>query len=188
MKYKFSFNLVLTCIAMAPLLSIASSNHASLFIEDQALTMIFGNYERAHRISVWENMKFPTQDDKEYFFGKKAGIVSSVLFQAYEESGKEKVFLLTKTVPVGVPFECHACLPLLSAAVFVYDKARWHVESRNLFLMYEGEYGVSPKAQLILIENKHGASLEFKHWGDGATASEKVILIPEGEKIKVLRS
>jgi hypothetical protein len=55
----------------------------------------------------------------------------------------------------------------------------------RLPLTYEGEYGIPPKAKLILMKNnKHGVLLEIIHRGDGVTR-EKAFLIPKGEKIKV---
>ena len=36
----------------------------------------------------------------------------------YYENGKNKIFLLTKTIPTNIPFDCHACLPFIGAAVF----------------------------------------------------------------------
>lgn len=188
MKYKAYTILMLVSLLVAPLKVMSSNKAASLFFEVQAFAMVFNNYDETHRISVWEDMKLPTKQDKKYFWGKKTGIVSPVLFQSYEEDGKEKVFLLTKTIPVGIPFGCHACLPLLSAIVFVYDKEQWQIESKNLFLMFNGEYGVSPRTKLISFKNnKHGVLLEFEHRGNGLKV-EKILLMPKGEKIDILQS
>ena len=86
------------------------------FSEDQALTMVFGNYDPIQKTSVWKKMEFPSKEDvDEYFWKSRAGIVSSVFYQAYKENGKKKFFLLTKTIPLDIPYICHACLPLLGA-------------------------------------------------------------------------
>lgn len=186
MKLKLCIMLTITFIVISSFNAMASNNAASLFDEAQALSMIFNNYDSTHQISIWENMKFPREKEIIFFWRKKIGIVSNVLFQSYEENGKEKIFLLTKTIPVGIPFECHACLPLLSAAVFVFLKGHWQIESKNLFLMYEGEYGVSPKAKLVLMKNnKYGVLLEFEHRGDGVS-KEKALIMPRGSRIEVL--
>lgn len=188
MKLKLSIALMLVFVGISPLLVCAKNNLAPSFFEVQALSMIFGNYDNTHQISIWENIKFSTKEDEMLFWGKKTGIVSSVLFQQYEEAGKGKVFLVTKTTPVGSPFDCHACLPLLSAAVLVYENGDWRVESKNLFLTHDGEYGMSPKAKLVSMKNnKHGVLLEFEHSGNGVTR-ERVLLIPKKKTIMIVRN
>lgn len=152
--------------------------------EEEAFMMIYGNYDRIHKNSIWENMKFPNKEDADGFFEKKTGIVSSFLFQSFKESGEKKFFLLTKTIPVGIPFDCHACLPLLSATVFALAKDEWKIESQNLFLMYQGEYGELPIVKLITIGNdKVGLSLEYEHHGEVHT-KEMAFLIPYKKSIE----
>lgn len=150
--------------------------------EQEAFVMIFGNYNTVHQSSIWNNMNLGKQE-VDSFWEKRTGIVSKVLFQTYEENGNKKIILLTRTVPIGITFECHACLPLLSATVFIRNKGKWNIESQNRFLMYGGEYAISPQAKLISVgNNKHGLLLEFEHWGGGAN-KEIVILIPYKKSI-----
>lgn len=153
------------------------------FSEEQAFTMIFGNYDRTHKSSVWKNMKFPNKEDIDSFFEKKTGIVSSLFLESYKEGGKDKFFFLTKTIPIGAPFDCHACLPLISATVFAWDRTEWKVESQNLFLMYKGEYGEPPGVKLITIgRDKVGLSLEFDGHGEVHT-KELILLVPYKKSI-----
>lgn len=144
--------------------------------EQQAFVILFGNYDSVYKHAIWKNMKLPTKgvDD---FWKQKTGIASSVLFQSYTENGKNKFFFLTKTIPADIPFECHACLPLLSATVFSLDKGEWKIESQNPFLMYESEYGEAPAAKLISVgKDKAGVSLEFEHHDDGVRKSIAIII------------
>lgn len=153
------------------------------FSEEQAFVKIFGNYDRIHKISIWKNMRFPAREELDGFFEKKIGIVSKILFQSYKESGVDKIFLVTKTIPMDVPFNCHACLPLISATVFVLDRNEWKIESQNLFLMYKGEYGELPTLELITIgQDKMGLLLEFEGHGEVHT-KEVALLISYKNKI-----
>lgn len=128
-------------------------------------------------------MNFPEWDNG--YFATKTGMASAVLLQSYREGGKKKFFLITKTIPIEMPFECHACNPLLSAAVFAKSNGTWKIEAQNLFIMYEGEYGSSPKAELIQIGNdKFAAKLEYEHRFDMLLETEIALLIPYQDRIE----
>jgi hypothetical protein len=132
--------------------------------EEQALTMIFGNYNHTTKSANWVNIPFPNTEEMSSYFEEKKGIVRAIFFQPYYEDGKNKIFLLTKTIPTNIPFDCHACLPLIGATVFVRKKGHWEIESQNQFIMYDGEYGELPVAKLIPIgKDRFGLSLEFGH-------------------------
>ena len=132
--------------------------------EEQALTMIYGNYDLVSKSSNWVNIPFPDKEDASGYFEERKGLVRAIFFKSYRESGKNKIFLLTKTIPTNIPFDCHACLPLIGAAVFVIKRGHWEIEAQNQFIMYDGEYGELPIVKLISIgKDKFGLSLEFEH-------------------------
>jgi hypothetical protein len=132
--------------------------------EEQALKMIYGNYDPINKSSMWINISFPNKKDASGYFEERKGLVKAIFFQLYRENGKHKIFLLTKTIPTNIPFDCHACLPLIGAAVFVKKRAHWEIEAQNQFVMYDGEYGEIPVMKLIEIgKDKFGLSLEFEH-------------------------
>lgn len=134
------------------------------FSEEQALKMVYGNYDSINKSSTWVNIPFPNKKDASGYFEKRKGLVKSIFFKFYRENGKHKLFLLTKTIPTNIPFDCHACLPLIGAAVFVKKRAHWEIEAQNQFIMYDGEYGELPVMKLIEIgKDKFGLSLEFEH-------------------------
>lgn len=163
----------------------SSPRKPPLFTLDEASYMLFHHFDDEHQISVWEHIPFPTVEEKKEFLGKETGVVSVVYFSPFLENGEYKYFLLTKTSPVGEPFNCHACLPLLSAAIFSMKNGRWMIEAKNLFLIYAGEYASAPKTKLIALSHyKHGLLLEFVHYGDGAF-KERMVLIPSGQSIKL---
>lgn len=153
--------------------------------EKDAFMAVFGNYDSVHRNAIWKNMQFPKKDEVDEFFWKnRTGIVSNVFFQSYIEHGVKKFIFLTKTSPLGKPYECHACLPLLNATIFYKKKRKWEIENQNLFLMYEGEYAVSPTVNLIQVgDGKYGATLEFEHKNGEFLDKELYILIPYDKNI-----
>ncbi len=138
--------------------------HRFSFSEDQCLMMIYGNYDYHTKSASWINIQFPDKSDGDGYFEERKGIVKTIFFQPYYENGKDKIFLLTKTIPRNIPFDCHACLPLIGAAVFVRKIGHWEIEAQNKFIMYDGEYGELPVVKLISVgKNKFGLSLEFEH-------------------------
>ncbi|MCC2666412.1 MAG: hypothetical protein K0S63_328 [Gammaproteobacteria bacterium] len=146
--------------------------------EKQAVMMVFNNYNDINKTAIWKNIPIPKENNNS-FFSKKVGIVSAAFFQPYKENGKKKFFLLTKTIPIDIPFECHACRPLLSGTVFSKEKNAWTIESQQLFLGYDGEYGIVPAAKLIQVgDDRFGLVLEFKYVSDEMTDVENEFLIP----------
>lgn len=151
------------------------------FTLEEASYQLFHHFDEEHQVAVWEHIPFAAAVQKDDFWGHRTGLVSFIYFSPYTEAGKQKYFLLTKAVPVGEPFECHACLPLLSAAVFVKKNNRFILESKNLFLMYAGEYAESPTVKWVnLPAGKHGLALTFRHYGDDAEKTKNVLVYSSG--------
>ena len=89
---------------------------------------------------------------------------------------------MTKTIPTNIPFDCHACLPLIGATVFAENNNHWKIEAQNQFIMYDGEYGELPIVKLIQVgEDKFGLSLEFSHIAE--RDKELSLLIPYKKSI-----
>ncbi len=149
--------------------------------EAQAMKMIYGNYNSAMKHASWENISFPNKEIDGYFKERK-GFVKTISLITFQENGKNKVFLLTKTIPTNIPFDCHACLPLIGAAVFTENNNHWKIEAQNQFIMYDGEYGELPVVELIQVgQNKFGLSLEFNHVAE--RDKELSLLIPYKKNI-----
>ncbi|EKD71587.1 MAG: hypothetical protein ACD_46C00154G0002 [uncultured bacterium] len=158
------FKVVLSVAALSLLGITISLMHQPALSKEQALRMIYGNYDSKSQSASWVNIPFPDKEDASSYFEKKKGIVRMIALQAYRENGKDKFFILTKTIPTDIPFDCHACLPLIGAAVFVRKHMHWKIEAQNQFIMYDGEYGELPEVKLIRVgKDKFGLSLEFGH-------------------------
>ncbi len=161
---KTYFKVAAGAIALSFFWVMLSFAQTPSFSEGQALKMIYGNYDSANKYALWKNIPFPDKKDADGYFEEKKGFVSAIFFQPYFEDGKNKIFLLTKTIPTNIPFDCHACLPLIGATVFVNNKEQWEIEAKNQFIMYDGEYGELPTVKLIAVgKDKFGLSLEFEH-------------------------
>ncbi len=177
MKKSFKMALILGISFFIFVFSV-NSLWAPNFTEKKAIMMMFGNYNDTNKTAIWKNMSIPEKSNDSYF-SKKIGIVSTAFFQSYKENGKTKFFLLTKTIPIDIPFECHACRPLLSGAVFSRTRNAWKIESQQLFLGYDGEYGIVPDAKLIQIgDDRFGLMLEFKYVNPEMTDVEREFLVP----------
>jgi len=149
--------------------------------EEQALTMIYGNYNPETKYATWTNIPFPKKMISS-FFEEKKGYVKAISLLDFRENIKNKIFLLTKTIPTNIPFDCHACLPLIGATVFAENNGNWEIEAQNKFIMYDGEYGELPTVKLIEVgKNKFGLSLEFNRVA--VRDKELSILIPYNKTI-----
>jgi len=176
------FKIVLSII-MLTVFGIASIlMYKPALSEEQALTMVYGNYDNTNKYAHWTNIPFPDNEAISGYFKERKGFVKTISLQPYYENGKNKVFLLTKTIPTNMSFDCHACLPLIGAAVFVEKNRHWEIEAQNLFIMYDGEYGELPTVKLIQVgQDKFGLSLEFGHIV--VRDKELSILIPYNKNI-----
>lgn len=180
--------LLIVIAVIAALSSLTSSFYFnSTFSEKDAFMMVFGNYDPIHKNATWKNMRFPKNETvDEYFWKSRVGIASEIFFRSYIEHGVKKVLFITKTSPFATPYDCHACLPLLNATIFVKNKGKWNIENQNLFLMYEGEYAQSPIINLIQVgDEKYGATLEFEHRSGEFLDKELYILIPYNKDIVI---
>jgi hypothetical protein len=181
-KYKITLALIITIIISAVIFIYFLSG--SDFTEKQAMMALFGNYNDNQKDSIWENMDIP-EKDTDSFFSKRTGIASTIFFKSYKESGQKKFFLITKTIPTDIYFQCHACYPLISAAIFVKSYGHWKIEAQNLFVMYEGEYGEPPKVEMIRIGNdKFAAKFEYECHTGLFVETEIALLVPHQNHIE----
>jgi len=149
--------------------------------EEQALRMIYGNYNPATKHASWVNIPFLNKTVDGYFEERK-GFVKAISLITFQENGKNKVFLLTKTIPTNIPFDCHACLPLIGATIFSESNNHWKIEAQNQFIMYDGEYGELPIVKPLKVgQDKFGLSLEFSHVAE--RDKEFSLLIPYKKSI-----
>ncbi len=121
---RFFYKTALGLIILSSFIITFNFLFKSSLLEDQALRMVYGNYDYSSKSAIWMNISFSDNDTSSYF-KERQGVVKAIFFQPYYENGKRKVFLLTKTIPTNIHFDCHACLPLIGAAIFVRKMGHW---------------------------------------------------------------
>jgi Flp pilus assembly protein TadD len=130
------------------------------FSVERAMELIYGNYNRADKTSLWADIG-PQEKLKDSNFADSKGLVAAEFSESYKENGLEKVVLVTKVVPAEEEYVCHACEPIMGLFSFVKTGTTWHVEAQNKFLGTIGSYGKIPKPQLIRIgTDKFGLMLD----------------------------
>jgi hypothetical protein len=153
------------------------------FTSESAMAALFGNYDRVTKTS---STTIPSDSKlSEWDFQPGAEIAAKSFFtQATTEAGITKVFLLTYAIPKtksadGDMYHCHACAPLIGAALFSQKGGNWIVENFNASVMIYGQFGEPPEAELIKIgRNRVGVKLNMTYGGQGAYTTTAAILVP----------
>lgn len=141
-----------------------------------AMKLLYGNYDPlAHTSTFRTSRAYP------HTFFDKPGKVDARAFLAAgaADSGTTKVFVLTAAVPHGSPeFDCHACAPLIGAAVFAKNGAGWAVESSNKEFDVLGNWGGPPFAEMLRVgPNRSGFELKPGNTNQGETVGSVMILL-----------
>jgi len=142
-----------------------------------AMKALYGNYDPAKKTSTFRLVKkFPNT------FFDKPGKVEVHEFLAAEamDSGAMKVFVLTYAVPAAAPeFSCHACAPVIGAAIFAKKGGAWAVESAEKAYDVLGNWGGPPQAAIVRAGPDRGAiELTPANTKQGGTEASTVILLP----------
>lgn len=142
-----------------------------------AMKSIYGNFDEAAKTSVF----IVPEDFPHHFFEQGDRAVASAFFIAKgRDSGAEKMFLVIDAVlPMPTYFKCHACAPLIGAAVFVKSGGAWRIESSSTAILVDGNSGYPPDARLIEIgPQRMGIELKDTYVGQGSTTTFIAMLIP----------
>jgi hypothetical protein len=169
------------------------------FDELKALKAIFGELTPLTdggygEHAIWRNMHAP-ESISSYFRKTENGEVRIVYQSSYYEDGIEKHTIITSTIPSDeyfktYGFNCHACAPLISGAVFKPTTNGWVVESKNEYICVLGSRGAVSGKNFQLIEigpNRYGVLYLGwnRHQGD-ITESVTLIMPYNGSMVKSL--
>jgi hypothetical protein len=142
-----------------------------------AMKALYGNYDPAKKTSTFRLTKiFPST-----FFDKSGKVeVHTFLTAGAIDAGAMKVFVLTYALPEGPrPFDCHACAPLIGAAVFAKKDGAWAVESSNRAFDVLGGWGGPPQAKMVRAgPDRAGFELMPGSTNQGETVGSIMILLP----------
>jgi hypothetical protein len=156
--------------------SVLQQNVPEDFNLPAAMKSLYGNYDPLAHTST-----FRTSRGYPHTFFDKPGKVDARIFLATgaEDSGATKVFVLTAAIPHGSPeYDCHACAPLIGAAIFAKNGASWTVESSNKEFDVLGNWGGPPQAEIVRAgPQRSGFELKPGNTNQGETVGEVVILL-----------
>jgi len=140
----------------------------------KAMVLVFGNYSPESKTSSWDDLAEYGQQ-----LSAKSGTVSVILDAPVQEAGITKHIVFTSTVPMGTPFSCHACSPLISGFVFVNKVGKWSVENDQRDLSLGAEWGQPPQARIIRLgPDRFGVISSRSGGGQGYTSAADTILLP----------
>jgi hypothetical protein len=143
-----------------------------------AMKTLYGNYDPLAHTSTFRLTKtFPHS-----FFDKPGKVdARAFLTTGAKDTGAMKVFVLTFGVPHGSPeFDCHACAPVIGAAVFAKkDGGAWAVESANKEFDMLGNWGGPPGAEIVRVgPDRLAFELKPGNTNQGETVGSVMILLP----------
>ena len=145
------------------------------------MATLFGNYDPLTKTSF---RKVPANSKFEANFPEGVEMtMKAFFFRAASDAGTEKQFLVTYGVPKGKSeeraYDCHACAPLIGAALFSRKAGEWVAESFNPAVMVYGQFGHPPDAQFVAIgPRRMGVELTLNYGGQGEYTTTAAILVP----------
>lgn len=161
-----------------------------------AMSELFGNFDSSKQLAIYDVPQSTTLDLRGSSFERGDEIeVRPFWVSSTQEGNTRKVVLLTYAVPLtkdhspafqeDEPFSCHACAPLVGAAVFVESASGWKVESSRAVVTRSGGWGRPPESIRIVDVGPRRIGIEITDTdtGQGETTSSKTLLVPWEGKI-----
>jgi len=172
----------------------AQLNAPSGFDLAAAMTTLFGNFDPATQTSISDvpqTMGFNLSGSL-FEVGDEIKIRPFWLSPVVE-AGTSKMVLLTYAVPLNLqpllqgeePFTCHACAPLIGAAVFTMTGGKWEHESFAVVVARAGAWGQPPKSIRVINIGPQRIGIEITDTGtgQGETTMAKRLFVPWAGKV-----
>lgn len=166
-------------------------NFTGEFNVGKALELVYGSYDYQKKYAKWRLTEEDLKNggiDKEST-GIRPGTVYTAanLVQAFNQSGVQRYFIITETVPAQ--YDCHACGPLVGGAVFTQQGDRWQLDSESRLVRPMGGFGTAPKGKLTKIgPDRYGVVFHDGGTGQGYTHEAVSLLAEVGERISEVLS
>jgi uncharacterized membrane protein len=139
-----------------------------------AMNALYGNYDSAAGTSS-STAPMSGLEYTNFQAGQKVNVKA---FFAAADSSTGEVFLATFAVPAEGEFDCHACAPLIGAAVFEKSGTSWKMEASEKPDIIFGQYGNPATAQLFQVGPSHsGIQLSDTDGGQGVADSHVIFLV-----------
>lgn len=144
-----------------------------------AMKALYGNYDPDWRAST---ITLDNRDDG-------AGPYAVLAFYLYEynDSGKRYVLMATDAIPardgvttaVNGGFDCHACQPLVGAALFLKKGPKWEIEASEVPNILDGFSGGPPDGDFFQFGPHHvGLRLLSGYSSMGGNGTNVLLLVP----------
>jgi|GEM_PF-3533202 len=144
-----------------------------------AMEIIFGLYDKNVECSKWicKPQELPA-------FASKAsgkGVVHTRAAKQYDfvSDGVQKVVLLTATLSKDQNGweNCHACAPILGAAMFTRIDSAWFVEAIKKNITEVGAWGELPSNNLVKMgPDTYGVAFDYGYTGQGTTLGGTLLI------------
>lgn len=174
-----------TILFIILLVSILFFLYTKKISEKNAFEMVFHNYDSDRKGAIWHQNDTPKYES---FFSDdrdENGFVTTLLLESYIEDYKQKIVFITKTVPDGMRYDCHACYPQISLVIFSKKWFHWTIASQNLDAIHADEYGQDPIIRLIKVgRHKLGIEINSQYLGGELFEKFQSIFIPYGSTIE----
>ncbi len=142
------------------------------FTETKAMKLLYGNFDSVKKFSVWA----PSISAKEEMFRTKISknnfvYTSPAFIHEFFIDTIQAVIILTETSlrdSKGFPDDCHACAPILGAALFAKINDLWCLQNFENNLGEYGYWGQLPQASFVKFgNNNYGILFEINDGNQG---------------------
>ncbi|MFA6283575.1 MAG: hypothetical protein WCT30_09760 [Desulfurivibrionaceae bacterium] len=155
------------------------------FDKQKALKTFYGDLmplkgDEQDGAAIWNNVVVPESLSR-FFQSTAKGKVRIVFDSSYTEDGIEKNVIVTATVPSDKSYECHACAPLIGAAVFRRSGNGWIMESQNKYANVIGKFGTTENESMGLTKigpSRYGVVFRGEDFHQGYVSTYVSLLIP----------
>ncbi|HRS54256.1 MAG TPA: hypothetical protein P5250_06085 [Bacteroidales bacterium] len=162
------------------------------FSKAKAMKLLYGHYDTIKNFSIW---KISNEKDQPFItkISAKNSIYTSIAFiHEFVVDTIPVVVLITETSHrdnKGYPDDCHACAPIMGAAIFAKIKNTWCLQNFEKNLGEYGYWGRLPKISFIKYgQNNYGILFEVDDYNNGINSGKFDILGVVNDKFSFIGS
>jgi hypothetical protein len=154
------------------------------FKKDEALATLYGPLKKRGDARLWPLPDEVLEDWTMADAGPAKVDVLAVL--PFREAGAERRYLVTKLVPLAEePFDCHACLPGIGAALFTRAADGWRMDAGSPYITTLGAWGGAPEPSLrSLGAGPTALVFESSYCSGGTMETHETWLLPHDGRVR----
>jgi hypothetical protein len=149
--------------------------------EAAIMKMMYGNYDPRTKTSVWQK---PTKAALEMISQSAGPLYSQMVGHfPFQQEGSKKVMFVTASAPRN--FDCHACAPVISVAMFSQDAGKWKLETVESALTASGAWGKAGDFKLVQMgQEKYALVVISGYTAQGENSETAAFYAQENGKFK----